>query len=85
MTAKWQDAVEMIVKEQNFAQLERLADDFVVEFLKKSGATILSPAPLFAYFLAHRNNIQIIKTIIAGKDSGMSEVSLRKILRRLYI
>ncbi len=84
-TALWNEAVTFFTETKNFAVLEKAADDTLVQFVKNYGKSITSIIPVFGYFLAHRNNTQIVKAVIAAKESGMSEVELRRLLRKLYV
>ncbi len=82
--AIWREAIATFDKTQNFAVLQKAADDALVQFVKEHATNTFSIVPVFSYFLAHRNNTQIVRTIIAAKESAMSEVELRRLLRKLY-
>ncbi len=77
-------AIEDFRATGNFAILAKAADDALLAFIKAQPATVESIVPVFGYFIALRNNTQIVRTIIAGKESGMAEADLRRIMRRLY-
>lgn len=82
--AMWEEALASFEEMGDYAVLEKAVDEYMVRFVKEHNTSILSPVPLFAYFLAHRNNTQIIKTIMVAQESGMPQTDLRRILRRLY-
>ncbi len=80
----WRDAIATFTETKNFAVMEKAADDALLHFITAYPSTIESVVGVFAYFIALRNNIQIVRTIIAGKESGMGEAELRQIVRRVY-
>lgn len=80
----WQEAVEAYAKTNDYAILSKAIDDYIVRVTKETSRDLFSLGPLFGYFLAHRNNTQIVQTIMAAKESSMQESELRRILRRLY-
>ncbi len=80
----WNDAIKEFEKTGDFSLLERTADEYTLSYLKEKSADIMSPAPLFAYFSAKKNNAQTIRAIIVAKQAGLPERDLRIILRRLY-
>ncbi len=80
----WAEAIKEFEKTGNFSLLERTADEYTLSFLKERSSDIMSPAPLFAYFAAKKNNAQTIRAVIVAKQAGLPERDLRIILRRLY-
>lgn len=81
----FQQAIDAFEQTGDFAVLEKAVDDALVAFVKKHAMVqTFSFVPVFGYFLAHRNNTQIVKTVIAAKESGMDEQTLRRLLRKLY-
>ena len=80
----WSEPIKAFEKTGDFSLLERTAEEFVLAFLKEESVSITSPAPLFAYFAAKKNNAQTIRAIMVAKQTGLPERDLRIILRRLY-
>ncbi len=80
----WKEAVEDYKKTGDYVILERISDNYLANFLKESSYDIFSPASLFSYFHARKNNIQLIRSILVGKQTGLSEYEIRKMLRKLY-
>jgi V/A-type H+-transporting ATPase subunit C len=81
----WKEALEEYEKNGHYSMIEKASDDYIVLFLKQKSIDIFSPATLFAFFRARKNNIDVIKTIVVAKDSGIKEGELRFMLRRLYV
>ncbi len=80
----WDEAIKEFEKTGDFSLLERTADEYTLSYLKEKSADIMSPAPLFAYFSAKKNNAQTIRAVMVAKQAGLPERDLRIILRRLY-
>jgi vacuolar-type H+-ATPase subunit C/Vma6 len=80
----WDEPIKIFKDTGDFSLLEKTADEYVVSFLKEKSMSIMSPAPMFAYFAAKKNNAQTIRAIIVAKQVGMPEHDIRVILRRLY-
>lgn len=80
----WREAIDAFEKTGDFAALEKASDDAMVAFVKSQHDVGFSAVPVFGHVLAHRNNTQIVKTVIAAKEAGMSETELRRLLRKLY-
>lgn len=80
----WAEPIKNFKETGDFSMLEKTADEYTVSFLKDKSMSIMSPAPLFAYFSAKKNNAQTIRAIIVAKQAGLPEHDIRVILRRLY-
>jgi len=80
----WTESIKNFKETGDFSMLEKTADDYTVSFLKEKSLGLMSPAPLFAYFSAKKNNAQTIRAIMVAKQAGLPERDLRIILRRLY-
>lgn len=81
---RWSEAVTHLETTGKYGWIEKVADDFVTEFLKEESRSVFTLASLFSYFHANKNNAQIIGAIMVAKKTGMDEKNLRSILRRVY-
>ncbi len=82
---RYRQAIEAVLKDKNFALLEKAADDYLRDYLVSYANThIFDPSPLFAYFVAHRADVAVIKTVMAAKEGALQIDELRKMLRKLY-
>lgn len=86
---KYIDAVshglETYEKESSLLTLEIELDNFLVNYLKQAKRMVFGAGPLFAYFLAKKNNAQIIRAIMVGKLNKIEENRIRKLIRQLYV
>ena len=80
----WSDAIKTYEQTNDVTQIEKTTSEYVFKFLQEKSADLFSPAPLFSYFMAKKNNAQTIAAIIVAKRAGIKEKTLRTILRRLY-
>ena len=80
----WDEPIKNFRETGDFSLLEKTAEEYVVSFLKSRSLELTSPAPLFAYFSAKKNNAQTIRAIMVAKQAGLPEHDIRVILRRLY-
>lgn len=80
----WQPALEEYKKDGSFLFLKKASEEHIMLYLKDKSFNAFSPASLFAFFSAKKNNIQIIQMVIEGKNAGLSEEEIRTSLRRLY-
>ena len=80
----WADAIAHLQETGRYNRLEKVADDYVTEWLKDESLSVFTPASLFSFFYGRKNNAQIISAILVAKRAGMEEKELRTILRRLH-
>ncbi len=72
-------------KERSFSYLEKLADDFLIEHLKKAKYISLGIEPLIGYLLAKEIEVKNIRMIIVAKIAELSSETVRKNLRETYV
>jgi len=80
----WAEQIKNYKETGDYSLMEKVRDEYIANFLKNASFDVFSPAPLFAYFTAKKNSVQIIKSVMTAKERGMKEEDLRFILRRLY-
>ncbi len=80
----WSGPIKTYEQTGDVTQIEKTTSEYVFKFLQEKSADLFSPAPLFSYFMAKKNNAQTIAAIIVAKRAGIKEKTLRTILRRLY-
>ncbi|MCA9364566.1 MAG: V-type ATPase subunit [Candidatus Moranbacteria bacterium] len=80
----WTEAIARHRDRGEYLLLQKVMDDYELKFVQEHGRSIFSFVPLFAFFIARRNNLQIVRTIVTAKQAGMDERDLRVMLRRLY-
>ncbi|MBD3361108.1 hypothetical protein GF366_04905 [Candidatus Peregrinibacteria bacterium] len=72
-------------EEKTFLHLEKEAENYLTEFIKRAKLIPFGPEPLIAYFLAKNNNALIIRMIMINKLNNIDPEEIRNRLRELYI
>jgi len=90
------DLVGVLAKNQNLAsvgfagsedlrRLDVIADNIVVNYLRKARAVSIGPEPVIAYVLAREAEIVALRTVLLGKLSKIDPDVVRERLRDLYV
>ncbi len=66
---------------RSWSELERLADNYLLSYLRRAKYVVFGLEPLIAYLLARENEIKILRIIMVGKLNGLSADLLRSRLR----
>ncbi len=74
-----------VAEKRSLALLEKLSDDFVMEFLKRAKLALYGAEPLIAYVLAKETELKNIRIILVGKLNGLSRETLEEHLREPYV
>jgi len=69
----------------NLSRLEKLADDYIINFVKKSRYKTLGIEPLIGYLVAKENEIKNVRIIMVGKINNISGDIIRERLRDTYV
>lgn len=82
----WEDAIAEYESEGHFTLLEKKMDDYLLDTLKhESIADIFSPATLFAFCEARKNDINIIRSLYVFKTTKRNVDYIKKYLRNSFI
>ncbi len=63
-----------------FTKIQRLIENYMLEYIESSRLSSMGPEPLIAYIWAKENEIKVLRTILVGK---LNELSLDVIKERL--
>ncbi len=66
-------------------RLEKLADDFLLEFVRSHRHQPFGPQPLLGYLLAVENELKLIRIIMVGKLNHLPIEEIRERLRDVYV
>ena len=81
---QWDKAVKEYKDTGSYARIETVFDNYIADYVNEQSVSIFTVASLFSYFLAVKNNVQIIRTVLVSKQTGLSEYEIRKIIRKRY-
>lgn len=76
--------IESYNKTGNFSSLEKLFDDCLIEYTKKSKYSAFGPEVLFAYILSKENEARQIRILVTCKNNNMRMETLKERLRDNY-
>lgn len=71
-------------REKSLTRYEKLADDFLLAYVKKSRLIAFGAEPLVAYLWAKENEIKLIRIILVSKINGLPAAEIRERLRDVY-
>ena len=78
------EAADYYEKRGSFASLERLFDNYLIEYIKKTKLLSFGPEVLVSYLLARENEMRQIRIIMNCKLGGIAPSVLRERLRENY-
>lgn len=81
----WKTAVEVYETTGNSTQLDARAEEYLIGLAKQASTDMFSSASLVLYYLRCRQSAANIRTIVVGKNSGMSLEDIRANLRFAYV
>lgn len=65
---------------------EKLADEFLLEYLKQGGRySVFGPEPLVAYLAAKENELKLIRIIMVGKINQLPTGAIKERIRDVFI
>ena len=70
---------------ETLTRYEKLADDFMLNFIKEAKHYIMGPEPVAAYLLAKENELKMIRIIMVGKINQLPVGAIRERLRDVYV
>ncbi len=80
----WEKAVDAFEEKETFVELERRIEDYLVHYLKKAKYIVFGPEPIFAYGLARRRELGLIRILGMGKLNHIPSAILRERLGETY-
>jgi vacuolar-type H+-ATPase subunit C/Vma6 len=81
----WKTALAQFASTGNTTHIDARADEYLLQLAKDASADMFSSASLVLYYLQTRQAAANVRTIVVGKNSGMSEAAIRSNLRLAYV
>lgn len=79
------DGIESWKKSGSFSFLEKLFDDYLLNFVKKAKYISFGIEPLIGYLMAKEMEVKNLRTVIVGKFNGLFPEIIKEKLRESYI
>jgi vacuolar-type H+-ATPase subunit C/Vma6 len=80
----WESVTVAIEEKETFIELERGIEDFLIRYLKKAKFYVFGPEPLFAYALARKRELGLIRILGVGKLNHIPTEILKERLGETY-
>jgi vacuolar-type H+-ATPase subunit C/Vma6 len=81
----WQEALQFFMQTGNFTRIDARAADRLLRVAKEGSFDMFSSASLVLYYLKCRQSAANIRSIVVGKNSGLSVEDIRANLRMAYV
>lgn len=81
----WDKAVDALQVEETFIRLERGIEDFLMTYLKRAKYIVFGPEPIFAYALARRRELSLVRLVGVGKLNQIPVEILRERISETYV
>jgi V/A-type H+-transporting ATPase subunit C len=78
------EGIEFMQSRDSFLKLEKLCDDFAVDFLRRTRYLAFGVEPVIAYFFAKENEFRILRMIFVGKLNQIPDELIRERLPEVY-
>jgi vacuolar-type H+-ATPase subunit C/Vma6 len=69
---------------RDLSALDKLADDFLIQYLQPAKHFCFGVEPLVAYLAAKENEVMRLRVVLHGKEKSLSADSLREVCRASY-
>jgi len=79
------ECIGSYMEKESFARLEKLLDDYIINFVKKSKYKTLGIEPLIGYLVGKENEIKNLRIVMVGKINNISNNIIRERLRETYV
>jgi V/A-type H+-transporting ATPase subunit C len=84
-TELWNRGVDTLEEKETFADLERGIEDFLMAYLRRAKYMVFGPEPIFAYALAKRRELNLIRLMGIGKLSQIPPRLLKQRISETYV
>jgi V/A-type H+-transporting ATPase subunit C len=80
-----EEGLNSFISKGSITKLEKLTDDYIISFVKKSKLVFFGIEPLIAFLIAKENEIKIARIIMVGKINKIPNEIIRERLREAYV
>jgi vacuolar-type H+-ATPase subunit C/Vma6 len=81
----WTRASDTLEERETFLELERGMEDFLMTFLKKAKTIVFGPEPVFAYGLAKKRELRLVRLLGVGKINQIPDRMLKQRISATYV
>ncbi len=81
----WESSVRALGERETFIDLERASEDFLMAHLRRARYTVFGPDPVYAYGLAKKKELFLIRMVVSGKIHGIPASVLKERISETYV
>lgn len=81
----WILATDELVENETFIALEREFENFLMIYLRKAKYIVFGPEPVFAYVLARKRELQLLRLLGVGKLNQIPAEMLKQRMSETYV
>lgn len=81
----WNTAADALEEFETFVPLERSIEDFLMVYLRKAKYIVFGPEPVFAYVLAKRRELSLVRFVAVGKLQSIPVEILKQRIGETYV
>ncbi len=81
----WVRASDTLEERETFLDLERGVEDFLMAFLKRAKYIVFGPEPVFAYGLAKKRELRLVRLLGVGKFNRIPAGMLKQRISATYV
>jgi len=81
----WTKATDALEERETFVELERGIEDFLMNYLKRAKYIVFGPEPVFAYGLAKKRELSLVRLLGVGKINQVPAPILKERISETYV
>jgi vacuolar-type H+-ATPase subunit C/Vma6 len=83
--ALWESAVRALAEKETFVDLERGIEDLLMTGLRPALTMVFGPEPVYAYGLAKRRELGLVRVVASGKINGLPAALIGERISETYV
>ena len=81
----WNRATDVLEERETFVGFERGIEDFLMKYLRRAKYIVFGPEPVFAYGLAKRKELRMVRFLGVGKLNHIPLELLKERMSETYV
>jgi V/A-type H+-transporting ATPase subunit C len=81
----WNRGTDVLQEKETFVELERALEDFLMIYLRKAKYVVFGPEPVFAYILAKKRELSLVRLVGVAKLNHIPIEILKQRISETYV
>jgi V/A-type H+-transporting ATPase subunit C len=81
----WNNGIDALEEKETYVEFERGIEDFLMHYLRKAKFIVFGPEPIFAYALAKKRELALVRLLGAGKLNMIPPDVLKERMSETYV